>query len=750
MPDNQASCSFRLRWIRILGDLASRLLGDCSQVKLDGNLRNRWRSIWIVCGALLLALGGFGWSRHRRGYHPVAVPPERTRMLSAMSKRPGGFWPRGEGHVVLAWPGSRTEEKSYHEPGGSFSPTVGSFGIAIAVADVAGRILETSDTIPLQHLNQAFIHTEDDDAPPLLHSVTPYYSATWKTPRPGHWTLSLSADVARTSELVVVVRSVGPAGGPVWKLELKDGALIINERFSLSCSPAPTEVRLGEEPDHEVEAWLDRDRASSGNVLVSAGGWLFARLGWFPPLPIELTLTDSLPYPTSTLLGLAHRKIEVSLNQPAFEASLAAQLAHLRMSLVGQETRPGEPVNYPLEWLRDGAYVVVALARAGHFELAQLLAQRFAERDFFGGFGPEGDNPGFAIWTLDEVSAASRDRAWDSRMYPHVIRKARLIEQMMTSSKPMHVLPLPSPIVPSWIDNPKRWLPLSLVSDPTRDGLIIGRMDGHFPLLFVNAINYLGLRRATRFAHRADDAERARTWQERADDLQAAWVRALQSTERENERTAISGLWPSFIAAPEKAAYRKLLLQRDRLRLESPGKLKWPNEWSYFDVAEMHQWLELGDTERVWKGLTGYFARQSSPGLYTWGEGTGEENTYGLWTNLRGWARPREVTPHYWTAAEMLLLQLEMLAYSSDSAAQRWVLGGGVLTEWLREPLLVRHVGTARGTASWDWDPRSKTVNAMIVGEKAPVGLGPAFPADTRLHVSFAAPASAFAQERTQ
>ncbi len=55
---------------------------------------------------------------------------ERQKVMQAMEDRPRDPWPRGEGHVVLAFPGSREADKFYLEPGGSFSPAVGSFGIS--------------------------------------------------------------------------------------------------------------------------------------------------------------------------------------------------------------------------------------------------------------------------------------------------------------------------------------------------------------------------------------------------------------------------------------------------------------------------------------------------------------------------------------------------------------------------------------------------------------------------------------------
>ena len=69
---------------------------------------------------------------------PLITP--REIVLAAMRQRPADPWPRGLGHVVLAIPGSQQPEKGYHEPGGSFSPAVGSFGVSIWVRAADGKL----------------------------------------------------------------------------------------------------------------------------------------------------------------------------------------------------------------------------------------------------------------------------------------------------------------------------------------------------------------------------------------------------------------------------------------------------------------------------------------------------------------------------------------------------------------------------------------------------------------------------------
>jgi hypothetical protein len=102
---------------------------------------------------------------------------------------------------------------------------------------------------------------------------------------------------------------------------------------------------------------------------------------------------------------------------------------------------------------------------------------------------------------------------------------------------------------------------------------------------------------------------------------------------------------------------------------------------------------------------------------------------------VRGWLAPKHVTPHYWTASEMLLLQLDMLAYAEEAeSGPTYVIGAGVPKSWLDKPLHVTQIGTSRGTVEWSW--REGKLSAIIRGERAPVRAGSAF-GDVEVEVSF-------------
>src|SRR5208282_3656980 len=117
-----------------------------------------------------------------------------------------------------------------------------------------------------------------------------------------------------------------------------------------------------------------------------------------------------------------------------------------------------------------------------------------------------------------------------------------------------------------------------------------------------------------------------------------------------------------------------------------------------------------------------------------WWEGTSEENTFHLWENARGWIKPPCVTPHYWTAGEILALQVEMLAYVDESGSEPMlVIGGGVPRTWADKPMHVGGLPTSLGVVDWNWEAGKMLVT--VHGSKANVRVGPAFGSASKVEV---------------
>ncbi len=583
-------------------------------------------------------------------------PSQRRQLLQRMAQHPGDPWPPMRGHVVLAEPGSRPEHKGYHEPGAWFSPAPGSFGMA--------PLPQSSDLS--QTLNGFAIRT-----------VTPAWAAEWQAAGNCEYRLSF---IPKQPGTKIRLQSAGPAGAPLRIIERQEDALLISGGWSVS--PA------------------------RGAVIGGEGDWMWAEI----PVEASTTFVVRALAPCVAPAWKPAPAPQVNLPDVRFAASLQAQINHLLMGVAGAETRPGETVNYPLPWLRDGAYALAALARAGQLDAARALARKFSEEDFFGGFGPEADAPGLALWALEEAAARLRDPLFDQRIWPHVFRKAEYIRRMRRTQTPIREV-VQGPIVPRYWKDPE----LDLVCDAARDGLIIGRMDHHRPLLYVNAVSYAGLQAAAELATRLRKASEAARWREDASELRKAWWRAFDTKERQNERTSIVGLWPSWIAANDAPAYRQALPAVEFAKRPL---------WTYFDLARAHNFLLAGNQDAAWTALEYFWNNQPSPGLYTLWEGDGEENSFGLWERLRGWARPPHVTPHYWAASEMLHLQLDMLAYVDQRG--QLVLGAGIPAGWLDRPMSVRGIHTRLGVVNWAWSNGKMT--ATLDGKPAPFRLGPAFP----------------------
>ncbi len=650
----------------------------------------------------------------------------RSQVQSHMRRRPSDPWPRGTGHVVLATPGTREEAKAYHEPGGSFSPVVGSFGVSIWLVDAQGNLKATSDGIPLNQIHQQFAYTDGEEIPAIL-TKTNDYQASWSSPSQGRWQLNLQTTVSKNSKPIISIRSVGPAGGAIESLKWDGQQLLINDRWFVKLSQPPLGVYLGEEGN---QGWISE--RSPSHFWKGESGWGYARFELGDGEKWNLTIEDTIPQPKPELNATQVKSaLEINLPNQKFSDSFEAQVAHLMMSLVNRQTRPGESVNYPLPWQRDGAYTLVALARAGQLETAKELSTYFAEKDFFGGFGPEADAPGLGIWALEAVAVQLHDPKYDQWLWPHVRRKAEFILRMLSTNQPIHQT-VTAPILPSMKKDPE----LTLVADPARDGLIIGRMDHHRPLLFINAVSYRGLLDAASLAERVNQPLDAQRWRDKAVELQKDWIKAFKPPESDNERTYISGLWQSWIASPHQNAFLQSLQKQWNELRDDQGRFRQTPSWTYFDIAEAHQWLFLGKPERVWTTLQWFWNHQASPGLYTWWEGTGEESSSSSWIEIRGWVNPPHITPHYWTASEMLLLQLDMLAYFDRADSKpTLVIGAGIPVEWLKHPLTVKGLLMPNGQLDWFWN--GKQMQVKITGDPVTIRLGSVFSANTPIKVEY-------------
>jgi hypothetical protein len=639
-----------------------------------------------------------------------------------MQLRPSDPWMRSEGHVILAATGSSEQSKAFHEPGGSFSPQPGSFGVSIWVVDDQGNLKVTSDTIPLSNIQQQF--TESSTEIPGITTQTPYYQASWNAVKSGGWQLNVSRPSQSNTQLSVVIRSVGPSGGAIHSLAWKDQELRINRRWIIKNLPASVKVYLGSE---QARNWLRQK--SSITEWEDEHGWGYARLELNNAETWKLEIEDLKPLPMAGL-AIADTTTEPVLNLPdvQFVDSFKAQIAHLKMGLVGKQTRPGDPLQYPLPRFRDGAYELVALTCTGQLEVAKQLVPYFATTDFLDGMQFAADVPALGIWALTAVAERVNQPDYDQALWSDIYRKAELILSLMASNRPGYPVTTNSQV------------PFSEYPDFIRVDLTAGTMAATPNLITLNPaanlISYRALLDAANFAERLNQVEAAERWRSQATKLQSAWEESFDSSFSYLEETYSNGLWPSWIAASSQDLFKKSLEHHWQATYQdSEAQETFPVNPTVM-LAEAHQWLYLNQPERVWATMQRLWNHQASPGLYTWW-GTHTENTpvsLSRWQRVRGWMNSSQITPHYWTAAEMVLLQLDMLAYINPSASTPTLtIGAGIPRDWLKQPMSVKGLLVGGTTVDWIWDGQQMQVK--LDGQDVKVQLGQSFPANTVVHV---------------
>ncbi|MGA9383138.1 MAG: hypothetical protein WBV73_30615, partial [Phormidium sp.] len=606
----------------------------------------RLRLVALVLAGLVVVSAGINnrsqFDRVTATLQTYGTPQQQVEQQ--MRLRPEDPWLRNAGHIVLGTPGSRAEDKAYYEPGGSFSPVVGSFGVSIWMVDKNGNLKATSDNIPLDKIKQQFTDLSDKQTPGIF-TTTEYYQTYWSAPKPGIWQLTLKTPANSATRPVLVIRSVGPAGGAINSLNWDGQRLLINNRWSVKPNRTPVKVHLGSETS---KGW--NSQTSTLKQWEDRRGWGYARLE-LTTGDTSIELANFTPGPANLNAPQILSGMVLELPDRRFVETVNAQVAHLMMGIVGNRTTPSDPLNYPLPRFQDGAYQLVALARAGKLDVARQLSGYFAETDFVDGIQWKANVPALGIWALAEVAEQVNQPEYDRLVWPHIQRKAELIMDMLTTNRPGY------PVVE------ESKAPFSEHPDFLKVDLLAGKMDNQPDLITLDPsasmMSYRALLDAATLADRVGQPGIAKRWRSEAAKLQAAWGKAFEFLFSGTPETYTSSLWPSGIGFSDREVLTQELERRWNESHDANGSLR-PPVTPDLNLAETHQWVFLGESDRVWNNLQWFWQNQASPGLYTW---WGDNNKLGelpksfsQWRRYRGWINPPNVTPHYGADAQMLLL----------------------------------------------------------------------------------------------
>lgn len=667
---------------------------------------------------------------------------EHSNMERMRQQHPDWIWNRSDTHAILGVPSSHEGFKTPVEPGNSFSPGIGTYGVSTWV--FANGQLHAPEEKPLSDLKWSLL---EGHLPVLVSqwqagdvNVTSHLFTDGDAPYSDikdYLTVELHNPTSATIELsfFLVLRSFGASGAALKSLAWENDTIAINGAPVVYPQQSPTAfgAQSYAQTKSDISVGLKSGKLPADTSITDDSTWASGALHY--DLTLEAGTTKRLEFifhvhanhnklkwlkPPSKTANVAQlerefvdrwrKAVPMRLNLPdqRFTDAFFAQLAHLYMFTVDDEPRI-TPVSYPLWWLRDGAYVVNALDKAGFHDFTHRAVMRVADRDAFGGFGAEGDAPGEGIWILSEHYLMNRSLDFLRDAYPHIERKADMLLKMLTTTVP----------IKRHSDSRTPANALAPDSDlmclPADDGMIIGRMDGHFPIMWINGFAYLGLKRAALCAEALglDGSHYATA----ADELQKTLVRKVPELFSKNDRNPNSAFWPTgWASRDDKNIQEGYEGFWNTVRCPDGVYTREPL-WTYFEAGQAHNYMLFGQRDRTWITIDHFLNTHTAPGLYTYSEGNSDENSSLLWQRTRGWDHISYVTPHGWTAAELFLLLRDCLAREDG---EKLIIGSGVPTAWLTTDFEVSDLPTHFGRLSFKYGAADKTLEVHV--ERPPSG----------------------------
>jgi hypothetical protein len=644
--------------------------------------------------------------------------------LEKLKEHPEWIAPRSDIRVFLGEPGAPEATKTTVEPGNVFSPGMLTYGVTWWLRFPESGDFFATETAPLEALKWSF----EEGYLPVIHCNTSTNGldvrhtlfqdgncAEFTEAVSARLGLSNNGHTTKTVQVFIAMRSIGPAGGPLTHLSITE-----DQRGFYKTKSSMTNLLTDRTPDAagcgvgDPSPLAMKGQVPSENTVKDPAGWAFglqrydltlkAGESWTVHIDCSqqggrywdyIKNTGVPPRPeafdercTAVLADWRARFENISIDVPDedFRNSFFAGIQHLLIATVGDQAHIAA-LAYPLVWLRDGVYIMRALDQAGFHDIARKATEYCVRNDFFGGFGAEGDAPGEGIWALVSHYHITQDKNWLEKVYPAIRRKCEWLFKMRRTDKPIQVV-TDNPVLAFFQGD--RFLGIICVA--ARDGIIRGTMDMGvtYSAGFVNHWALCGLRSAAYAATEMGYLADAAAYNAEADELQACLEKYIKNNPDyfSHERTANSLLWPThawenkpgFVEEPFNAWWAK---NRGSAESDYLPELY----WLYFEFAQAHNALLLGQRERAWRVVEYRLKNQDLPGLYGWREGkdgVGMENVINgvtLFRQLRGCQKYESVTPHGWSQAELWLLQRAMLV---EEYQNKLLLFAGVPDHWLK------------------------------------------------------------------
>jgi hypothetical protein len=566
------------------------------------------------------------------------------------------------------------------------------------------------------------------------------------------WTVTAAntAPVARLLTLLVVVRPLSASSGeaPIQQIAIEDRSLWVNGQPYLTAETAPSDAGVGTLAQvmrsalrgvapvaSELPCAETGDGAAVLAYTLDLGPGENVRLDFAFPDERGGAFPDAGKQDTTALLQDAIAQWEdeigrasISLPDERLTSAWKASVGYLLLALDRDGPHPG-PLAHDAVWVRDGAYIGLALLQSGHPDAvlsyipALVAAQEPDGRvpPILGENAPwlddEWDSQGQLIFLIASYYRYTGDRAALEAWYPAVEKAARFL------------VDLRAPYLT--ILGPARGL-----LPPSKSVEDIGPPDWHHYWDDWWAIAGLqtGAELATELS-RPDDS----VWmQDEADALRLAVLASIAATMGDDPthipsaveslegssdaRGTVPALWPVEVLSPDMplvarsfdSYYRRYVRPSDGGYRHNVG-----HYWPYGGLELAHAYLRLGRLDVLHSILGWTLSHETLPGTYAWAEQV--DPAYGGITGGD--------MPHAWAAADLVTLLREMLLNERDGSL---VLFSGAADWWLSEGReislsdLPTQFGTlslkTRSTVLQTEDAWEGTLTLQLSGAEPPAG----------------------------
>ncbi len=378
-------------------------------------------------------------------------------------------------------------------------------------------------------------------------------------------------------------------------------------------------------------------------------------------------------------------QVTFDLPEETLEKIAPASVGYLLLAIDPDGPHPG-PLAHDAVWVRDAAYVGLALLQAGHSEVVRrYIPLLVAEQEANGLIMPiqgknipwddnEWDSQGQFIFLMTSYYRYTRDTEALQEWYPAVRASAQFLVDLRADKAARDEEEAPG-------EDPDRGL-----LPPSKSAEDLGPANWHH--YWDNFWSVAGLEEAAYAARELGHPDDALWMEAEADSLRSALLDSIETVMGADPayipsavesvdgsamaRGTVPALWPIEVLPRESSLLQRSFEQYYQLWIApSDGGYRHHagHFWPYGGLGLAHAYLRLGRTDILWEILEWTSAHQTLPGTFAWAEQVNPSEGGFSGGDM----------PHAWVAANYFTLIREMVVSEHDESLELFT---GVPVGW--------------------------------------------------------------------